>query len=244
MRDALEQRFGAPASAKLAWRAKTTTPVEGDTAAALFKLLEALEDSDDVQNVYANFEVSDEVMAQSERLIRSDPPAREDHATPRTRPRPASHRLGRDRGGGQPPEPCRRRRRPFRRPRQTLAERLVALFRQLNEILDRFAPDEAAVEETFVNKNPSSTLKLGVARGVVLLAPAERGIPVSEYSANLVKKSVVGAGHADKAQVADDGAPPAARAALSPARTPPMPWPSPSATPTTRRRHGPGALSR
>src|SRR5260221_2353964 len=85
--------------------------------------------------------------------------------------------------------------------KQSLAERLVALFRQLNEILDRYRPDEAAVEETFVNKTPSSTLKLGVARGVVLLAPAERGIPVSEYSANLVKKSVVGAGHADKVQV-------------------------------------------
>src|SRR6266849_9843017 len=85
--------------------------------------------------------------------------------------------------------------------KQSLAERLVALFRQLNEILDRYRPDEAAVEETFVNKNPSSTLKLGVARGVVLLAPAERGIPVAEYSANLVKKAVVGAGHAEKGQV-------------------------------------------
>lgn len=82
-----------------------------------------------------------------------------------------------------------------------LAERLVDLFRQLNEVLDRHRPDEAAVEETFVNKNPASTLKLGVARGVVLLAPAERGLPVFEYSANLVKKSVVGAGHADKQQV-------------------------------------------
>jgi crossover junction endodeoxyribonuclease RuvC len=82
-----------------------------------------------------------------------------------------------------------------------LGERLVALFRQLGEILERFRPDEAAVEETFVNRNASSTLKLGVARGVVLLAPAERGLPVSEYSANLVKKSVVGAGHADKTQV-------------------------------------------
>src|SRR5258707_3782599 len=85
--------------------------------------------------------------------------------------------------------------------KQSLAERLVALFRQLNEILDRYQPDEAAVEETFVNKNPSSTLKLGVARGVVLLAPAERGIPVAEYSTNLIKKSVVGAGHAEKAQI-------------------------------------------
>ena len=82
-----------------------------------------------------------------------------------------------------------------------LAERLVALFRELTEVLVRFAPDEAAVEETFVNKNPASTLKLGLARGVVLLAPAERGLPVAEYSANLIKKSVVGAGHAEKAQV-------------------------------------------
>src|SRR5689334_17647945 len=82
-----------------------------------------------------------------------------------------------------------------------LAERLVALFRQLNDVLERLRPDEAAVEETFVNKNPASTLKLGVARGVVLLAPAERGIPVAEYSANLVKKAVVGAGHADKQQI-------------------------------------------
>lgn len=82
-----------------------------------------------------------------------------------------------------------------------LADRLVALFRQVTAVLDEFAPDEAAVEESFVNKNPASTLKLGVARGVVLLAPAERGLPVAEYSTNLVKKSVVGAGHAEKAQV-------------------------------------------
>src|SRR5881227_3745639 len=82
-----------------------------------------------------------------------------------------------------------------------LADRLVALFRQLNDVLERFRPDEAAVEETFVNKNAASTLKLGVARGVVLLAPAERGLPVAEYSANLIKKAVVGAGHAEKAQV-------------------------------------------
>jgi crossover junction endodeoxyribonuclease RuvC len=82
-----------------------------------------------------------------------------------------------------------------------MGERLVVLFRQLGEVLERFRPDEAAVEETFVNRNATSTLKLGVARGVVLLAPAERGVPVAEYSTNLVKKSVVGAGHAEKAQV-------------------------------------------
>jgi YebC/PmpR family DNA-binding regulatory protein len=63
-RDALERRFGASASARLVWKPKIQAPVEGQTAEALFKLLETLEDSDDVQNVYANFEVSDEVMAQ------------------------------------------------------------------------------------------------------------------------------------------------------------------------------------
>jgi crossover junction endodeoxyribonuclease RuvC len=82
-----------------------------------------------------------------------------------------------------------------------LSERLVSLFRQITEVLERFRPDEAAVEETFVNKNAASTLKLGVARGVVLLAPAKRGLPVAEYSTNLVKKSVVGAGHAEKTQI-------------------------------------------
>src|SRR6202008_46377 len=70
-----------------------------------------------------------------------------------------------------------------------LAERLVELYRELNAVLDRHAPDEAAVEETFVNKNPASTLKLGLARGVVLLAPADPGLPVAEYSAHLVKKA-------------------------------------------------------
>ena len=63
VRDALEQRFGAPQSAKLVWKPKTLTPVEGEAADQLFKLLETLEDSDDVQSVYANFDASDEVMA-------------------------------------------------------------------------------------------------------------------------------------------------------------------------------------
>ena len=82
-----------------------------------------------------------------------------------------------------------------------LAQRLVVLFRQIIAVLERFRPDEAAVEESFVNRNAASTLKLGVARGVILLAPAERGLPVAEYSANLVKKAVVGAGHAEKEQI-------------------------------------------
>jgi len=84
---------------------------------------------------------------------------------------------------------------------QGMAARLRELHDELAVVLDEFKPLEAAVEETFVNKNPNSTLKLGQARGVVLLAPALFGIPVAEYSANRIKKSVVGAGHAAKEQV-------------------------------------------
>ena len=86
-------------------------------------------------------------------------------------------------------------------PKAPLHDRLVELHDGLSEIIDRLAPDEAAVEDTFVNKNPTSTLKLGLARGVVLLVPARAGLAVAEYGANHVKKSVVGAGHADKVQV-------------------------------------------
>lgn len=84
---------------------------------------------------------------------------------------------------------------------QDMASRLRDLHEGLAAVLREFSPLEAAVEETFVNKNPDSTLKLGQARGVVLLAPALYGIPVAEYSANRIKKSVVGAGHAAKEQV-------------------------------------------
>ncbi|MGH6969852.1 MAG: crossover junction endodeoxyribonuclease RuvC, partial [Stellaceae bacterium] len=84
----------------------------------------------------------------------------------------------------------------------TLAQRLAELFRGLAAVLDRYTPEAAAVEESFVNRNAASTLKLGLARGVVLLAPAERGLPVHEYPANLIKKSVVGFGHAEKRQIA------------------------------------------
>lgn len=86
--------------------------------------------------------------------------------------------------------------------RETLPSRLHSLYIQLTDIILRYNPHEAAVEETFVNQNPLSALKLGAARGVVLLAPAQAGLIVGEYSANKVKKSVVGVGHADKAQVA------------------------------------------
>ena len=79
----------------------------------------------------------------------------------------------------------------------SLGERLATLYRGLVAILEHYNPDE----ETFVNTNAVSTLKLGVARGVVKLAPAERGLMVAEYASTAVKKAVVGAGHADKIQV-------------------------------------------
>lgn len=83
----------------------------------------------------------------------------------------------------------------------SLAARLVFLHKALVEIVERFGPDEAAVEETFVNQGARSALQLGQARGVVLMTPALLGLPVAEYAANLVKKSVVGTGHADKSQI-------------------------------------------
>ncbi len=83
-----------------------------------------------------------------------------------------------------------------------MAQRLSALSDALDTLLQEHQPDEAAVEETFVNTNPRSALKLGQARGVCLLAPARHGLPVAEYAANQIKKSVVGAGHADKTQIA------------------------------------------
>jgi crossover junction endodeoxyribonuclease RuvC len=82
-----------------------------------------------------------------------------------------------------------------------IAERLVELHEGVLAVIAQYRPDEAAVEQTFVNKNPESTLKLGLARGVVVLAPARSGLTVAEYAPNQVKKTVVGAGHADKAQV-------------------------------------------
>lgn len=84
---------------------------------------------------------------------------------------------------------------------QALAQRLSTLHNDLMAILRQWKPDSAAVEETFVNKNAASALKLGQARGVVLAVPALCGLEVAEYAANLVKKSVVGTGHADKDQI-------------------------------------------
>jgi len=83
-----------------------------------------------------------------------------------------------------------------------LAERLAFIHRELAALIVAHAPDEAAIEETFVNRDPRSALKLGQARGAALAALALGGLSVSEYAANLVKKTVVGVGHAEKQQVA------------------------------------------
>ena len=82
-----------------------------------------------------------------------------------------------------------------------LAQRLRMLHDGLRDVIAQFQPDEAAVEETFMNTNAQSALKLGQARGVALLAPALAGLVVAEYAANLVKKSITGAGHAEKQQI-------------------------------------------
>jgi crossover junction endodeoxyribonuclease RuvC len=85
--------------------------------------------------------------------------------------------------------------------KKSLAERLVQLHVGLTAVVEEWQPYSCAVEETFVNKNPTSTLKLGQARGIALLVPSQAGIMVAEYTPNHVKKSVVGAGHAAKDQV-------------------------------------------
>ena len=84
---------------------------------------------------------------------------------------------------------------------ESLAYRLRELYEGLCGVLASFKPQEAAIEETFVNSDARSTLKLGQARGMALLAPAVKGLAIAEYQPNLIKKSVVGAGHAEKRQI-------------------------------------------
>ena len=82
-----------------------------------------------------------------------------------------------------------------------LADRLRQLFDGLSEVVHLYQPQEAAVEETFVNKDARATLKLGQARGIAMLVPARAGLRIAEYAPNLVKKTVVGSGHAEKQQI-------------------------------------------
>jgi crossover junction endodeoxyribonuclease RuvC len=104
----------------------------------------------------------------------------------------------------------------------TLASRLCQLHEGLSQVLHQVMPHEAAVEQTFVNKDATATLKLGQARGVAMLVPALAGLPVAEYAPNAVKKAVIGVGHGDKKQIH-----------MMVKVLMPMLWPSPSAMPTT-----------
>jgi len=83
----------------------------------------------------------------------------------------------------------------------SLGLRLRQLFDGLSEVLAQLAPMEAAIEQTFVNRDAAATLKLGQARGIAMLVPALQGLPIAEYAPNAVKKTVVGAGHGDKTQI-------------------------------------------
>ncbi len=118
-----------------------------------------------------------------------------------------------------------------------LAERLLQLHTQLIEVIREFDPDEAAVEETFVNTDARATLKLGQARGVLMLAPAMLKLPVAEYAPNTVKKAVVGAGHAEKDQVKHMVKLLLPKPACAP-RIRPMRWRWRSATRITAARNG------
>ncbi len=82
-----------------------------------------------------------------------------------------------------------------------LSERLVVIHDGLIAVIEQYRPVEAAVEQTFVNANAQATLKLGQARGIAMLVPARAGLSVAEYAPNVVKKTVVGAGHGDKTQI-------------------------------------------
>ena len=84
---------------------------------------------------------------------------------------------------------------------ESLGSRLRQVFDGLQEVLSRLGPEEAAIEQTFVNRDASATLKLGQARGIALLVPALLGLTIAEYAPNAVKKTVVGAGHGDKGQI-------------------------------------------
>lgn len=84
---------------------------------------------------------------------------------------------------------------------EDMSARLLSLYQQLTAVIEAYAPESAAVEQTFVNKDGAGTLKLGQARGIAMLVPAQFGLSVGEYAPNRVKKTVVGVGHADKVQI-------------------------------------------
>lgn len=85
--------------------------------------------------------------------------------------------------------------------KSSISERLSVIYNTLRQVIETYHPQEAAIEQVFLNENPASTIKLGMARGVVIMVPALFGIPVCEYEPTKVKKALVGVGRAEKSQV-------------------------------------------
>lgn len=86
-------------------------------------------------------------------------------------------------------------------PKEEIANRLKVLSEELHHVLSQFEPQAAAIEDTFVNQNPTTSLKLGMARGALILSLSQKGLDVAEYAPNKIKKSIVGQGHATKDQI-------------------------------------------
>src|SRR5437016_181179 len=181
---ALEAKFGEARKAALTWKPHNTVAVDDETGEKLWKLMDLLNEHDDVQTVYA---MTPPPIRQPIRIIGIDPGLRRTGwGVIETE---GNRLVFIGCGSVEPPDDL------------PLASRLLAIHEGLASVLGDFRPAEAAVEQTFVNKDGVATLKLGQARGVAMLAPAMFGISVAEYAPNQVKKTVVGAGHADKNQI-------------------------------------------
>ena len=173
---------------------RRSVTLDEERAPGVLKLIDVLEDNDDVQNVYANFDIPEAVM---QKLSAESSVARCSASIPGCASpaggwsRRDGNRLRHIADGVIATDSDATRSRT----------RLKFLHDALTALLLQHRPDEAAVEETYVNRNGAATLKLGYARGVALLAPAMAGIPVAEYGAKAVKLAVVGTGGADKEQV-------------------------------------------
>jgi crossover junction endodeoxyribonuclease RuvC len=171
----LEPIIGEAEGAKLAWRPTTEVEVRGEDAQKLANLMEALDEDDDVQTVWGLkiLGLDPGLGTTGWGLIEAD-----------------GNRLSHIANGQLKSDSA-----------APLPKRLALLGSQLEALITEQQPDSAAVEEVFVNANPQSTLKLGQARGVVIMVAARAGMDVGEYAARLVKKAVVGTGNAEKAQV-------------------------------------------
>ncbi len=184
---ALEAKGFAHSIAEIVRVADTTVTLDNDKTQKALKLVEHLEDHEDVQSVATNLEIPDGFVMRNEDADRD-------------RSRPGLHGLGR--------RPLRRLPLPPRGPRgdrdrfaDSLPSRLLLIHEGIRKILTKFSPDEAGVEELFFSKNITSAIPVAHARGVVVLALGQNGIPVGFYTPQQVKQAVIGKGRAEKDQV-------------------------------------------